>query len=102
MTRDGFVVGGHPGAGTAASGVTATIDDAESFQIQKIGGPGKEFWVGGINYDNNGEVAALLQRKKNLEPGSWRVAVSPRATSDTVRFRVELTVSSTYSNVAGN
>jgi hypothetical protein len=102
MTRDGFVVGGFPGAGTAASGVTATVDDAEPFQIQKIGGPGKEFWLDGINYDNNGEVAALLQRKKNIEPGSWRVEVSPRATSDTVRFSVELTVSSTYNNGAGN
>ena len=74
------------------TGVIAIVDNAASYRIQKIGGPGKEFWVDGINYDNNGNVAALLQKKDQIEPGHWRVAVSPRVASETVEFNIELSV----------
>ncbi len=102
ITRDGFMFSGSPVSGATASNVTATIDDVESFRMQKIGGPGKEFWVDGANYDNNGRVAAVLQKKDQIEPGSWRVEVSPSAVSDTVHFSVELKVSPTYEDDAGD
>ena len=43
-------------------------------KIEKVGGPGKEFWVFGTNYPN----AALPNRPDVAnERGEWRVEVSP-------------------------
>ncbi len=96
MTPDGFVIKSNTYAGTNASGVTAIINDVASFRLQKIGGPGKEFWIDGVNYDNNGGVAAVLQKKRQIESGNWRVEISPRNHSDTVQFGVTLRVNSAH------
>ena len=46
-----------------------------------LGGPGREFWVDGRNYDDDGRIAALLARKRqqgnHSEPGAWRIELSP-------------------------
>lgn len=46
--------------------------------ITPVGGPGKEFWLNGRNYDNDGKVYKEMSRRKNpREPGSWRIEISP-------------------------
>lgn len=45
--------------------------------IEKVGGPGKEFWVFGTNYPN----AATTRPDPANERGAWRVEVTPREES---------------------
>lgn len=46
--------------------------------IQIIGGKGFEFFVDGVNYDDNGKVAETARaRKQSAEPGAWRIEVMP-------------------------
>lgn len=45
----------------------------ESADIEKVGGPGKEFWVFGNNYPN----AATTRPDPCNERGAWRVEVTP-------------------------
>lgn len=45
----------------------------ESADIEKVGGPGKEFWVFGKNYPN----AATTRPDPCNERGAWRVEVTP-------------------------
>ncbi len=52
------------------------IDDVllpEAANIQKIGGPGEEFLVNGVNYP-----ASPTSNKNSDEVGAWRVEVSPK------------------------
>jgi heparin/heparan-sulfate lyase len=51
-------------------------------QLTAVGGPGKEFWVFGTNYANDTEPARLAN--SSLEPGAWRIELSPKepATED--------------------
>lgn len=48
-------------------------------QITTLGGPGKEFWVDGKNYDDDGGVFKALrsQRRRETEAGAWRIEVTP-------------------------
>ena len=48
-------------------------------QLTSVGGPGKEFWVFGTNYANDTEPARL--ERSSLEPGAWRIELSPKATT---------------------
>ncbi|MBE0535502.1 MAG: heparinase II/III family protein [Phycisphaerae bacterium] len=45
--------------------------------LVKIGGPGKEFWVFGTNYANDVEPERLA--RSSIEPGAWRIELSPKA-----------------------
>ena len=49
---------------------------ADNQHLASIGGPGKEFWVFGENFANDVEPARL--ERSSLEPGAWRVEVSPK------------------------
>lgn len=46
----------------------------ENPALQLIGGPGREFWVNGKNYPIDSEARA----RHGLEPGAWRLEVSPK------------------------
>jgi hypothetical protein len=48
------------------------------FKIEKVGGPGKEFWVDGKNYDDLGEGNKANPAPCPGDVGSWRVEVSPK------------------------
>ena len=48
-------------------------------QLTSVGGPGKEYWVFGTNYANDIEPRQL--ERSSLEPGQWRIELSPRAAS---------------------
>lgn len=46
--------------------------------ITSLGGPGFEFFVDGTNYDEDGRVQEIARtRRKDAEPGAWRIEVSP-------------------------
>lgn len=47
-------------------------------RLHAIGGPGFEFWVDGKNYDENGTLGTVIaQRDQPVEPGNWRMEISP-------------------------
>jgi heparin/heparan-sulfate lyase len=46
---------------------------------EKIGGPGKEYWVFGENFANDQEPRRL--ERSSMELGSWRIQVSPKEAS---------------------
>ena len=48
----------------------------ENTEIEKIGGPGKEFWVFGKNYPNPPK-----RENSSSEGGAWRIQVSPKQAS---------------------
>ncbi|MCU0983085.1 MAG: heparinase II/III family protein [Pirellulaceae bacterium] len=48
-------------------------------QLTSVGGPGKEYWVFDANYANDIEPRQL--ERSSLEPGAWRIELSPRAAS---------------------
>ncbi len=59
--------------------LTALRPAAGNLAIEKIGGPGKEFWVFGRNFPNDIEA----RRRASQEPGAWRIEISPqRAAAD--------------------
>jgi len=59
--------------------------------IQAIGGPGREFWVDGKNYDENGTLLQTMAKKAHLkESGAWRVELSPSSRSKEDEFLVVL------------
>ncbi len=71
-------------------------------QITSIGGPGKEFWVDGQNYDDNGAVYKALARGKRMqqsEAGAWRIEISPYAASQTDIFLVALSPNQDWSEL---
>ena len=63
----------------------------ERAAIDPVGGPGREFWADGKNYDENGAIWDAIRRKGGLaEPGSWRLEISPRGPSEQDEFLVVL------------
>ncbi|MCA1978892.1 MAG: DUF4962 domain-containing protein, partial [Thiobacillus sp.] len=63
----------------------------EGARLNTVGGPGFEFWVDGKNYDENGTLAALIaSRSQPVEPGQWRLEVSPPAPRTDDEFLVAL------------
>jgi len=50
---------------------TTLIPGAEDLSVEKIGGPGKEYWVDGKN-------ATAVTYVKGDESGKWRIEVSPK------------------------
>jgi hypothetical protein len=60
-------------------------------RIDWIGGPGKEFWVDGKNYDENGQMNSFMARVgQDSEPGIGRIVVSPSSQSTHDEFLVVL------------
>lgn len=50
---------------------------ADDAHLAKVGGPGKEFYVFGTNYAN--DVEPLVRARTSIEPGAWRIELSPKA-----------------------
>jgi len=49
----------------------------ERHLLNAIGGPGFEFYVEDRNYDEGGKLQALLQRRRDVVPGAWRIELTP-------------------------
>jgi VanZ family protein len=46
-------------------------------ELNIVGGTDAAFLADGSNYDENGALKRLLHKRKNLQPGSWRIEISP-------------------------
>lgn len=55
--------------------VSALLPEANNLALGKVGGPGKEFWAFGENWPNDPPPGAA--EKSSIEPGAWRVEISP-------------------------
>jgi len=53
------------------------LPQPDNMLLGKVGGPGKEFWVFGTNYANN--VKPEMLERSSMEPGSWRLEISPKS-----------------------
>ncbi|MBI5693188.1 MAG: heparinase II/III family protein [Verrucomicrobia bacterium] len=49
---------------------------ANDARLEKVGGPGQEFWVFGRNYPN--EVDSARRERGSHETGAWRLELTPR------------------------
>jgi heparin/heparan-sulfate lyase len=74
--------------GASASADRLALDvllpPAGNVALEKVGGPGKEFWVFGTNYANEPEDRKSKRKgtkPSSMELGSWRVEVSPKKAS---------------------
>ncbi len=52
------------------------LPEAKNAELVKVGGPGREFWVFDQNYANDVETNRL--ERSSMEPGAWRLELSPR------------------------
>ena len=60
-------------------------------ELSLVGGDGFEFFVDGVNYDERGAVWEKVGKVPNLEPGSWRIVLSPPTAAREDRFLVVMT-----------
>jgi glycopeptide antibiotics resistance protein len=83
VTREGFSVLVSPQERIGHDGgrLEAHVLLPHNAVIQGIGGPGMEFMVDGVNYDEGGAIQKLAARKPGAEPGAWRVEIMPREES---------------------
>jgi len=58
--------------------------------LRSLGGPGFEFFVDGVNYDDGGGVWERAGKVPTLEPGAWRLVLSPTSDAETDVFLVVL------------
>ncbi len=68
----------------------------ENAALEKVGGPGKEFFVFGVNYENQTEGKKSKRRQKemdSMELGEWRLELSPKAAAAEDLFLTVMQVS---------
>ncbi len=58
--------------------------------IKKLGGPGLAFYVDGKNYDERGTLVNAISRKRDVEPGNWRLAINAPGREKQAHFLVLL------------
>jgi heparin/heparan-sulfate lyase len=63
---------GYNGTGKLIN--TCLLPESENAEFTPVGGPGKEFWVFGINYANNPEMG----ESNCYENAAWRMEISPK------------------------
>lgn len=56
------------------------LPSVENTNLAPIGGPGREFWVFGTNYTNDVDPGRL--ERSSMEPGAWRIELSPKQAAD--------------------
>ncbi len=79
LTPDGFTlrVAARDGAGHAGGNLEGHVLLPAQHTLKLVGGEGHAFEVDGYNYDEG--VQAKLARRKDAEPGQWRIELSPAA-----------------------
>jgi heparin/heparan-sulfate lyase len=60
--------------------VDVLLPAAENANLEKIGGPGRDFWVFGKNYTN--DLPAGAAERTSKEPGAWRLELTPKARAE--------------------
>lgn len=56
------------------------LPSVENTNLTLIGGPDREFWVFGTNYTNDVDPGRL--ERSSMEPGAWRIELSPKQAAD--------------------
>lgn len=89
LTLDVLLPCGTPAPGSGSSRVEGVPpstrgqdarDTGGGATLTKIGGPGKEYWVFGQNWANDIDPQRL--ERSSVEPGAWRIELSPQTPSD--------------------
>ncbi|MCE2572212.1 VanZ family protein [Motilimonas eburnea] len=64
----------------------------QQHQVLDIGGPGFEFFVDGVNYDENGKLNTIVQKQRQPKPelGQWRLELIPEQPQTEDEFLVLL------------
>ena len=53
------------------------LPKVDNLSLDKVGGPGKEYWVLGTQYENDPDSSS--PKRNTMEPGRWRIEVSPKS-----------------------
>lgn len=72
--------------GHAGGQLRAHVLLPEAARISALGGPGREFEVDGRNFDERGQIQRLAKMRKEIEPGAWRVEVTPAQATESDLF----------------
>jgi hypothetical protein len=67
-------------------------------QVQLIGGNNAAFLADGTNYDEDGTLEKQLRKRKKMEPGAWRIEISPANDATDALFLVVMLPSSLTSS----
>jgi heparin/heparan-sulfate lyase len=73
----------QPGA-SGRLNLDVLLPPAPNAALNKVGGPGKEYWVFGTNYTNDPEPERVA--KGSIETSAWRLELSPKSASAEDRF----------------
>jgi heparin/heparan-sulfate lyase len=73
---------------------TTLLPTMKNAIFTKVGGPGKEFWVFGTNWENEQRTS----RENSYERAAWRIEVTPRIPSEEDYFLNVMQVSDANSN----
>ena len=91
-----FLVSHLPNNGAHQTGgiLEGTVLLPSQALMTAIGGPGKEFWLDGKNYDNGGDIYKALAKgqRKQADAGSWRIEIIPASKIPTDKFLVALSL----------
>lgn len=89
---DGFTVTVSPATGIGHSGgrLEGRVLLPANPVLNTIGGPGFEFFVDGMNYDEGGKLRETIRRLRagQAEPGAWRIELMPPRDSGEDQFLV--------------
>ena len=75
ISNDGFVVKRTKNGDSGMLYNSVLLPESDNCEINAIGGPGKKFWVNGVNYENKPQANRPDPRN---ERGEWRVEISPK------------------------
>jgi len=95
-SEHGFSVVNMPAGKTGQSGgrLEGHILLPKTAKVRIVGGKGAAFLADGMNYDEDGALEEKLRRRKDTEPGAWRIEISPANDAADALFLVVMLPSS--------
>jgi hypothetical protein len=101
-SHHGFSVTTMPAGGTGHSGgyLEGHILLPKRPRVSIVGGNDAAFLVDGTNYDEDGTLKKQLLKRRNAEPGAWRIEISPANDAADTLFLVVMLPSSLTSSPA--
>ncbi|HAJ91025.1 MAG TPA: heparinase [Gammaproteobacteria bacterium] len=101
-TDHGFLVTNVPAGGTAKSGghLEGHILLPKTPRVRIVGGSMAAFLADGKNYDEDGTLVKKSLKRSNLEPGAWRIEISPENNTADTLFLIVMLPSSLDSSPA--
>ncbi len=78
--------------------LNALLPAAGDVSMEKVGGPGKEYWVFGTNHPNDPDPGK--SEKSSMETGAWRIEISPKKAAEENLFLNVMQVADRLSGAA--